>query len=184
MTTRALWIIGSICTGLSAAPADVRGELAAAEDVAVLSAITTKMCKYAASHSGAHYQVLSTQTSVVDRAPSSQDLDPGAVSSVVLRNKATHDLPPLTLCPGYRSAPQATIEAAMAREGWQGFYKAFPKSSGTSYLSLPGYTRDGNVAIVMVSGACDSLCASSFFWVIRKVAGKWTFYKSVPWTIS
>ncbi|OOG59272.1 hypothetical protein [Rhodanobacter sp. C03] len=182
--THALHTAGLIFASLVVFSGCVSAAPSPTEDIAVLSAILTNRCEYAASHAGKKYELLSAQALFVDHVTSSSKLDSSAMNSLLLRNKTAHDLPTLSLCPGYKSVPQVEIEAAMAKKGWPGFYKAFPNASGISYLSLPGYSLDGNVAIVEFSGSCNLRCGSSFFWVMHKVEGKWTLYKVVPGWIS
>jgi len=59
------------------------------------------------------------------------------------------------------------------RAGWDGFYQAFPGSSGILSLSLPGYSTNGNLAVVQVAYACGPLCGAGFYWVLEYVHGQW-----------
>jgi hypothetical protein len=64
-------------------------------------------------------------------------------------------------------------------ERWIAFYDKFPDAEGGMYLSLPGYSKRRDAAIVQVAGACGWLCGSGFFWILRKESDHWQVEKSV-----
>jgi hypothetical protein len=68
-------------------------------------------------------------------------------------------------------------------ERWAAFYKKYPDINGIMTFSLPGYSAQGDVAIVQVSGSCGSLCGNGFFWILRRESGHWRVDKAVQgWT--
>jgi len=161
------------------------------DDAAVLSVIMQNRCASAAKHPEQESGVLSDQAVVFSPSLGGIGLDDTAFKSLLSRNESAHQLPRLELCSAYELTPHKKIEAAMDRKGpgngetgWEGFHKAFPKAGGIFYLSLPGYSADGTLAIVQVSTACDDLCGSAFYWTLRKIDGKWILEKSVRGWVS
>jgi len=164
-------------------------EVSDREDSALLSAVLKRNCDYAASRDEQKIIILSADSSPVGVTSVNYELDRGAVESLLLRNKTSHTLSRINLCPLYRLTPLRQIRAALEPSvlgggGWQEFHKVFPGAAGTAYLSLPGYSSNGELAIVQVSRGCDYFCGSGFNLVFRKVDGKWTFDKSVPAWVS
>lgn len=157
------------------------------EDQVVLSAVIQKLCATA----GSGYSVLSTSTVAVDPSFVNDDLDRDAVRSLLNRNKTSGTLPPLDLCPKLKGASQSEIDVSMsARQpdgstiGWPGFYKAFSGATGAMYLTLPGYSKRGDLAVVQVAGVCNDLCGGGSYWILRKIGGVWVLDKTVPGWVS
>lgn len=157
------------------------------EDREVLSAVIQNLCDKA----GPGYSVLSTSTVAVDPSFVDDGLDRESVRSLLRRNKTSGPLPPLDLCPKLKGASQSEIDVSMnvrqpdgSTIGWPGFYKAFPGATGAMYLTLPGYSKHGDLAVVQVAGACNDLCGGGSYWILRKIDGKWLLDKTVPGWVS
>ena len=157
-----------------------RAEGSEGDDQAVLSAIMENRCNYAASHSQGVRDLLSSESSPIDETQFPHEFDRDAVTSLRLRNEAPTSLPKIKLCEQYHLASQNDIKEGVAREAvtgskdwWARFHKAFPDTHGIFYLSQPGYSKNGDLALVRVSVACGRLCGSAFYWVLRKIDTKW-----------
>lgn len=164
------------------------------EDEQVLSAVVDQLCRY---HSNG-YDLLSSLSAVVNPNFTPTNMDVSARQSLLDRNRSAASLPEFNTCEGLRRTDAKEIDNYLEnpswgamRERWAAFYKRYVDAKGVMTLSLPGYSKSGDVAIVQVSGACNDLCGSGFFWVLRKVAGRWQVdphrviqgwtSKAVPW---
>ena len=80
------------------------------------------------------------------------------------------------------------IEAALARQdgpplsfpapGWEGFYATYPNSRGYMVLSLPGYSRDGDTAVIYVASAAGLYAGSGFVHVLKREGDHWRVIES------
>jgi hypothetical protein len=152
----------------------------AQQDVPVLSAIAQAECSRATGQPDGKYQVIPDQTDTIVVTSFPETLDRDAIKSLRARNTSPHRLPNISLCPSVRLASDRSLNSAMKRKtvdgtraGWDGFYRTFPGSSGILSLSLPGYSANGNLAIVQVAYACGPLCGAGFYWVLEYVEGRW-----------
>ncbi|WP_139350342.1 hypothetical protein [Rhodanobacter sp. C03] len=162
---------------------------AALDDSAVLSAIMQDRCASSANNPDGRYQVVPAEADEIEVQSFPKSFDAGAVKSLISRNKTTHPLPRIELCSSFKRVSSAKVATFFAPNngaatGWRGFYRAFPGAQGISSLSLPGYSKGGKLAIVQVSSSCGEMCSSGFYWVLRKVHGKWVVYKSSPAWVS
>lgn len=161
------WV--AFCAGAQSAPAP-------SEDSAVLSVITHKLCSLAQANSSSGYDVLPNTNDGVTADVWPASLDAHAMQSLVKRNDATQSLPSLSLCSRIRLVPAAWLHEF---RGWAWFHAAFPGSSSVLRLSLPGYSSNGAVAIVLVSTTSGPLASGGNYWVLQKVHGKWVVVKQV-----
>lgn len=160
----------------------------------MLAAVAQSICKRSVKlYPGDRYGVLSSEAQTVDATDTSVlgSVDKAIVRSVAARNKVAHQLPQLVLCSRMKLVSSATLDALFSEKckkagacGWPGFYHAFSKATGVTWLSLPGYSANGKTAVVFVSGACGSLCGAGSFWILNKVDGKWVVSSSVSAWIS
>jgi hypothetical protein len=149
------------------------------EDAAVLSVITHTLCAIAQASGASGYDVLpNTNAGATPESfegfPAS--LDAHAMQSLAERNSHTQSLPSLSLCSRIRLVPAAWLDRF---RGWAWFHAAFPGSSSVLRLSLPGYSRSGDVAIVLVSTTSGPMASGGNYWVLQKVHGKWVVVKKV-----
>lgn len=100
---------------------------------------------------------------------------------------------PRLACPGVRWESYDDVKAALndrtrepdfAHWGWEGFYARFPKSTGVTYLSVPGYSEDGRIALVYLSNSAGLMAGSSWWLEFKKVSGRWRWVKSHPVSVS
>jgi len=160
------------------------------EDSAVLSTIMQNRCNYAAAAPDGDREVLAAESRAIEEDHFPDGLDAGAVKSLQLRNKTSSNLPVVNLCPTYLLYSKEEIDTAIAhqaqkaRDWWDLFHQAFPSTHGITYLSLPGYSQDGQHALVLVSGGCGRLCGSGHYWALRKVNGQWRVEQSLPAWVS
>jgi hypothetical protein len=84
-------------------------------------------------------------------------------------------------CPGLVLASEAAIQAALTgpRHGptfkdWGNFASQFPGATAVRRVSLPGYSRDGQYAVVYSSGTCGRLCGSGFSVTLKRTKSGWT----------
>lgn len=59
-------------------------------------------------------------------------------------------------------------------DGWEKFYKEFPKSAGFWTFSRPGYNLAGNEALLYVSHSCGYLCGTGHLYLLSKEGGQWS----------
>jgi hypothetical protein len=148
------------------------------EDSAVLSAVTHKLCDLAKANSASGYDVLpnTNEGATSDIWPGPGSLDQYAAHSLAKRNSTTHSLPSMYLCTSIRLVPAAWLHDF---RGWAWFHAAFPGSASVLRLSLPGYSRNGNVAVVLVSTTSGPLASGGNYWILQKVHGKWVVVKQL-----
>jgi len=58
-------------------------------------------------------------------------------------------------------------------EGWTGFYRRYPNSSGIISFSRIGFNRERNQALVSSSRGCGGLCGSGHYVLLSKSHGSW-----------
>ena len=156
------------------------------QDVEVLSAVAAQLC----THKSNGVELLSSLTASVSREFTPSNLDESARESLFARNRSRTLLPELNICKNLRRTDGGEIDNYLENrslggmpERWIAFYKKYVDAEGVTWLSMPGYSTEGDLAIVQVSGACDYLCGSGFFWVLRKTAGQWQVERSIQgWT--
>jgi hypothetical protein len=151
------------------------------EDSSVLSAVTHKICDLAKANSTSGYDVLpnTNEGATTDVWPGS--LDQHAAHSLAERNSTTQSLPSMYLCSSIRLVPAAWLQNF---RGWAWFHAAFPGSASVLRLSLPGYSRNGDRAVVLVSTTSGALASGGFYWVLQKVHDKWVVVKQLPAWVS
>jgi len=152
------------------------------EDAAVLSTVVQSMCTGLVTHGESGYLVLSDRSEEVGNKEGRKEFDRGALASLINRNSVSHQLPSITLCPGVRVFKHDDIRAAIETfsadyfndDFISNFRQAFPGSFGPTGMSLPGYADNCESALVVVSNA-----GGSFYYLLRKVEGKWSVEKTV-----
>ena len=153
-------------------------------DGSVLRAVTTQICQSLRGK----YTVVYTSSLVVDSHTTIAGINRSAVFDLVRRNTKSTNLPVNIGCEGAHVVTDADIDRAIAASTnpvrWDGFYSAFPGADGITQLSLPGYSRDGRSAVVLVSGACGVLCGAAFYWELQLRHGKWARVRTVNAWIS
>jgi hypothetical protein len=168
----------------TSSPASSQVTPVAETDAAVLSAVVKDRCLYVSEHNDGKVLILSTQAASIQADYFPEMFDKAAVRSLISRNKGKHKLPRITLCEAFKLVSERKLDAIFAKSWWKGFYHAFPNASGIFRLSLPGYSADGKLALVQVSGSCGGLCGSGFYWVLRYVHGSWIVVKRNPAWVS
>ena len=146
------------------------------EDRQVLSAVVARLC----NNRSTGYGLLSSRTGTVDADFVPKTFDDSARQSLLSRNSRSRDLPEVNTCEKLWRTDEREIDSYLENsnygglpERWIAFYKRFMDAKGVTWLSLPGYSANHDVAVVQVAGACDYLCGSSFFWILKKVSGRW-----------
>ena len=135
--------------------------------------------------------VLSSATAGVNPAFVPEDLDQATRQSLVQRNRNGVGLPAADACrekfivlsakeiDDYFEAPAK----GGLQERWSAFYERYPDVNGIMTLSLPGYSAQGDAALLQVSGTCGPLCGNGSFWIFRKEFGRWRVEKATQgWT--
>jgi len=161
-------------------------------DSEVLSAVIQRNCDMAKRSSHGEVQIIPSKTDTIEVSSFPKSFDKIAIQSLRTRNTVRHELPPVKMCLGFKVVASAKINSLFQSvtsttkrvSGWQLFHQAFPKAAGILSLSRPGYSKNGQVAIVQVSYSCGSLCGSGEYWVLHKVHGKWVVASRSPAWIS
>ena len=149
------------------------------DDQAVLKTLLEHSCH----DSGGRYALVSTRT--YSQAPDSwaELADLSGASRDLARRNSTPSILPLSMeCSGVRLVSEGEIEDALRSEGpaldppnpgWEGFFARFPGARAVLRLTLPGYSRDGRSAVVVMSSACGSMCGFGYLFVLEKVSSSW-----------
>lgn len=161
------------------------------EDTAVLQAALTSLCQ---SKNG--YVLLSLTTAGPRPADDMGDADQsGAYSDLERRNEAAALLPEDLACQGAKLIREQEIqrffdhESNLANkvsldEAWKKFYESFPGTTGWTSVSLPGYSPDGEIAIVYMAHYCGTLCGGGTYVYLRRINGKWKMLVAFPGWVS
>ncbi len=59
------------------------------------------------------------------------------------------------------------------QDGWQVFYKQYPNAGGYWTFSRPGYSSEGDEALLYVGHHCGWLCGTGHLYLLRKQDGEW-----------
>ena len=166
------------------------------EDDAVLSAVLRKAC----SNSGQKVVLSSTPADPADDSVERTGLYLEARAAMLRRSpkyfgESEHvqgdsiRLP--NNCPGLMLASDAEIDSALSGEirgptyqDWGSFKARFPGATAVLRVSLPGYSRDGNYAVVYSSASCGRLCGSGFSITLRRTRDGWVIVDSTTAWIS
>jgi hypothetical protein len=73
----------------------------------------------------------------------------------------------------YKLVSSDQVLELIKKDGWQGFYNAYPDSGAFIDLSAVGFNADKTVAVVSKGGWCGELCGEGGFYVMQKKLGKW-----------
>ena len=57
--------------------------------------------------------------------------------------------------------------------GWDLFYPKYPQAGGMTTISRPGFSKDGDLAIIYVGRHSNYLAGSGRLWVLQKQDGQW-----------
>ena len=147
------------------------------DDRAVLQATLAALC----AQSGP-FDVLSNSAAQLPLgAGGEQQLNGEALGDMRQRNAASSHLPADLGCPAVHPADEEAIAAALRPPaasgrpgGWDGFYASFAGARGLIRLSLPGYSKAGDVAVVYMSSACRGFCGAGFYYELHRVKGAWS----------
>jgi hypothetical protein len=77
----------------------------------------------------------------------------------------------------YELVNAETIGTLINDHTWEAFYQRYPDSGGIIRMSAVGFNRQKTLAIVFTGSACNNLCGSGSFHLLKKRDGKW---KPVP----
>lgn len=164
------------------------------QDSNVLVAVVQGLCRGNVKVYGRNkYVVLSSESSKVDASDveALNGTDKALVKSLANRNRTSRELPRIKLCPYVKRFSSQKLSYLFSKQCkdfnkcyWKGFYQRYPEATGITYVSLPGYSDNGQTAIVLVVGTCDWQCGNASYWVLKKINGKWVFDKSIGGWIS
>lgn len=155
--------------------------VATSDDQQVISAVVNRLC----DQKGAGYYFLSSSSATVAPYFTPEGVDESARRSLLDRNNNSEPLPVVDVCDGLKRMDQKEIDSYLETRGkgslperWMAFYEKFPDAKGVMYLSLPGYSTQGDIAVVQVSGVCGWLCGGGSFWILQRVSGHWQVDKN------
>ena len=69
-------------------------------------------------------------------------------------------------------------------EGWNRFYRLYPKADGLFTLSRVGFNTQKDQALIHVGNQSHWLSGAGFYILLRKVGGKWEIAHEVPTWVS
>ncbi|WP_201316408.1 hypothetical protein [Dyella sp. EPa41] len=161
------------------------------EDAAVLRASLSSQCQAKDGY------VLLSSTTVTPRE--NDDMgeadESGAFADLKRRNGSTVSLPESLACKGARQHREQEIrrffdEDSMSTgkvsldEAWKKLFEAFPGATGWTSISLPGYSTDGDIAVVYIARHCGSLCGQGIYVYLRRVNNQWKVLVRFPVWVS
>lgn len=158
------------------------------EDMAVLQVALVSVCQMKNG-----YVVLSSATAAPRAEDDMGDADEsGAFSDLKRRNGSAVLLPEVLACKGAKLIREKDIQRifdqtstqASLDEAWKKFHKSFPGATGWTSVSLPGYSPDGEIAVVYMSYYCGTLCGGGSYVYLRRVKGKWKVLVNFPGWVS
>lgn len=176
------------CHSVRADPAAKSSER---EDAAVLRAALNSQCQ---SKEG--YVLLSSTTVAPREDDDMGEVDEsGAFADLKRRNGSSISLPESLACKGARLHREQEIRRffdqdsmpagkAPLDEGWKKLFEAFPGATGWTSVSLPGYSPDGDVAVVYVAHHCGSLCGQGMYVYLRRANDQWKVLVRFPAWVS
>ena len=171
--------------------ADSAAKSSEREDAAVLRAALNSQCQ---SKEG--YVLLSSTTVAPREDDDIGEVDEsGAFADLKRRNGSSISLPESLACKGARLHREREIRRffdqdsmpagkAPLDEGWKKLFEAFPGATGWTSVSLPGYSPDGDVAVVYVAHHCGSLCGQGMYVYLRRTDDQWKVLVRFPAWVS
>jgi hypothetical protein len=148
-----------------------------AEDIAVWNAVVTSFCRdeFPAK------TVISLDP--IDVMASQHDgplVNKEAWTNLKARSAVHARLPSNLGCDGLRAVRETSLQHAFDKSSaippkWDGFYQQFPGADSIVRLSLPGFTPDKTVAVVLEStSACDGFCSFGNYFHLKGIGDVWT----------
>ncbi len=64
------------------------------------------------------------------------------------------------------------------KNGWEEFYKIYPKSPGIITLSRPGFSNNGTLAVIYMGIQSNGLAGYGQIYVLEEKEGKWVELKT------
>ncbi|WP_146745378.1 hypothetical protein [Dyella jiangningensis] len=178
------------CPCLSAL-ADPHARTIQREDAAILRVVLSSQCQ---AQDG--FELLSSKTIAPrERDDMGEADESGAFADLKRRNDSTTSLPESVACRGARLHPKEEIQGFFDRESiaagkasldeaWKKLYESFPGATGWTAVSLPGYSPDGDIAVVYVAEYCGSLCGKGFYVYLRRTKDRWQVLIRFPVWVS
>jgi len=121
------------------------------------------------------------------RSNSKQAPLPQTVTNFEARVKSVCTVQPLftsKLSPRIVSSVEISDFFKKKGDGWEGFYRKYPKSSGYWAFSPVGYSNDSLEALVYVDHSCGYLCGTGHLVLLEKENGAWIVKNRVMLWIS
>lgn len=95
-----------------------------------------------------------------------------ALTNLHTRNSVSVPLPKEFACSKFKVVALSAIGSTHFID-WKRVHRLFPGVTGVLQISLPGYNRDRDRAIVEITMACGLQCGSDYLVQLRKTDGKW-----------
>lgn len=161
------------------------------EDATVLRAALHLQCQ---AEDG--YVLLSSTTVAPRETDDMGEADEsGAFEDLKRRNGSTASLPESLACKGARLHREQEIlrffdQESMSDgkvsldEAWKKLFESFPGATGWTSVSLPGYSPDGDIAVVYVAHHCGSLCGQGTYVYLRRANSQWKVLIRFPVWVS
>ena len=73
----------------------------------------------------------------------------------------------------YKLVSSEQVLELIEKEGWQGFYNAYPDSRAFIDLSVVGFNADKTIAVVSKGGWCGEICGEGGYYVMQKKEANW-----------
>ena len=158
----------------------------AAQDRDVLQTIARELCR----NTKFGFKILDRRVLSTDSRQKSVDVESNALRDLFARNGESEALPAGVGCSRLRAIDAAHIERAFNPPGlpervpadWDRFLTEFPMAQGIVRMSLPGFSDDRKIAVVLVSvsrgyygdvGVIWQLGLKKEGWLVEKTAYAW-----------
>ena len=108
-------------------------------------------------------------------------LPPDLVSSYAARNKRAGRLPSSVIVPPLRAVGAAEVGRYFEngpREGWERLRRSYGDLIGLVRISLPGYTRTADLALITYSYDEGPLAGETNFVLLKRIRGGWAIERS------
>ncbi len=71
------------------------------------------------------------------------------------------------------------VEASFKKDIWRGFYHQYPGTGGFVEFSLPGYSADGEAALVYFAHESGGKAGQGYLLFLRRINRRWQIKKQV-----
>jgi hypothetical protein len=152
----------------------------------VLAAVLKSSCELR----DGKYTLLSSETQPApSRIPKVPRRYREAVRALAERNESPGKVPIDLECEGVKIKAASELDSIFSgdrfiEDKWGDFFRNFPRAREIMRVTLPGYSADGNSAVVYISGARGSLAGGGGLCLLERKGAEWRLVRTVPLWVS